>query len=625
MKKTLLLLTASCFSLAAFAQKPVIVGLPTAKFDGKSVKAATMTLNYNTDKTIPFAKVPIVSNRNERGTAPKLRDGEFLLGTTTYDLFQSNQLLSNGPDGKLSAVWTGSDWVGDLYDTTITVFPDRGTYYRYYDGTNWGPEPTVRVEPIYTGFPGCVFTGHGGEFLTSNNSKHNIGCSSDRPSAGSGSWSFQDSLDARVIWPRVVSWGNTVHLIGSRSADEGKNFVQYSRSSDGGVTWDIVNKQMPGIDTSCVKFMFGSSYAMDVRGNTVAIVGGGVTSSVYLWKSTDGGNTFDTTKIWDFPICNFDGKTLTDADGDGIADTISTSDGDYAVIIDNNNNVHAFMGFTNITDDDTASASFTYFYGPGTSGILHWSEANRDSLIFVGNLVDVDDDGTLGIGRDWPIYNFGSQCSMPSVSIDTTANIIYCVFSSAVENTDVYGDPTDPSAQSYRDLYGIYSTDNGATWSKQVNLTNSAVLNKENVNPSVARYTVNGQVNVMWMQDGDPGIAFDDSQEIPDPVHFNDIMFKHFKLYDFTGVKAISAPVVKELTIYPNPSNGLFSISAEGLQSEKAKITVTNILGQNVKTFEGVTAKSNMYMNLSSVPSGIYFVKIETAQQTFTGKVNISK
>lgn len=616
---------AVCISVNAFSQSAISSKLPLTKFDRNLVKPASKFFISNPDAIIPYANTPIVSVENESTpyAKNKMRGEDFRLGGTTFDNVISNQQLSNGPNGTLSAVWTGSSWIGDFADTA-NLFNDRGTYYRYFNGTNWGPEPTSRIEPIYSGYPASVFTGHGGEFMASNNSRHlNTGVAS-RPTAGSGTWSYKDSTASKIFGPRLVSWGNTVHLLGTNIAPGGRSYPVYSRSSDGGVTWDIVDKEMP-IDTACTNFMWSYAYAMDVRGNTVAIVGGGITTSVYLWKSTDGGNTFDSTQIWNFPVCRFDGKTLSDANGDGVADTIAGSDGYYAILLDNNDNAHVFMGFTNLTDADTAEASFTYFYGPGTSGILHWNETEKDSLYFVGRLLDVDEDGILGIGRDYPIYDFGSQCSMPTVSMDTTTNTMYCVFSMAVENTDLLGDPTDPNAQSYRDLYGVYSTDNGQTWSEQVNLTNSAVFSKENVYPNAARYTNNGEVNVMWIQDGEPGNSFDTHQKVPDPIHPNDIMFRNFKMDDFTGIKPVKSPVTEELTVYPNPSNGIFYLSAVGLQSEKATVTVTNILGEKVKSISNFTVKQNMYMNLSDVASGVYFVKIETGHQVFSGKLIIGK
>lgn len=53
------------------------------------------------------------------------------------------------------------------------------------------------------------------------------------------------------------------------------------------------------------------------------------------------------------------------------------------------------------------------------------------------------------------------------------------MYSMPIENTDLFGDPYNPYAQSFRDLFGVYSDDNGLTWSTPVNLTNNAIVQKK--------------------------------------------------------------------------------------------------------------------------------------------------
>ncbi len=67
------------------------------------------------------------------------------------------------------------------------------------------------------------------------------------------------------------------------------------------------------------------------------------------------------------------------------------------------------------------------------------------------------------------------------------------------------------------------------------------------------------------------------------------------------GVDEISN---NNVLISPNPTSGLFTLSAEGRKIKEIK--VTNLLGQEIIT------TTNPTVNLTSQPNGIYFVKVET-------------
>ena len=67
---------------------------------------------------------------------------ETTVGNSFYDL-PSNTLVGNRfyryEDGTMATVWMrGVD--------TPPNFDDRGTGYNYFDGTDWGPSPTQRIE-----------------------------------------------------------------------------------------------------------------------------------------------------------------------------------------------------------------------------------------------------------------------------------------------------------------------------------------------------------------------------------------------------------------------------------------------------------------------------------------------
>ena len=74
--------------------------------------------------------------------------------------------------------------------------------------------------------------------------------------------------------------------------------------------------------------------------------------------------------------------------------------------------------------------------------------------------------------------------------------------------------------------------------------------------------------------------------------------------------------------IYPNPTNGVFTISKQGNNDEEWKVEIMNLLGDNVfnSSYKNVLAK----IDISSYPKGVYVVKVKTIEdETFVGKIVI--
>ena len=78
---------------------------------------------------------------------------------------------------------------------------------------------------------------------------------------------------------------------------------------------------------------------------------------------------------------------------------------------------------------------------------------------------------------------------------------------------------------------------------------------------------------------------------------------------------AETEPVVS--AVYPNPTQGLVSIEAEGLMS----VSIFNSLGQ--KVFEGEASGNAFAYDFGQHGAGLYILKIETAQGTATKRVTV--
>lgn len=76
------------------------------------------------------------------------------------------------------------------------------------------------------------------------------------------------------------------------------------------------------------------------------------------------------------------------------------------------------------------------------------------------------------------------------------------------------------------------------------------------------------------------------------------------------------------LSIFPNPSTGIFTVSAEQDLIQNATIEVYNMVGEKVLN-QHISGTADPVIDLSGRPAGFYFVKIVTGTNVFTQKVVI--
>ncbi len=84
-----------------------------------------------------------------------------------------------------------------------------------------------------------------------------------------------------------------------------------------------------------------------------------------------------------------------------------------------------------------------------------------------------------------------------------------------------------------------------------------------------------------------------------------DVDFKIFRLIN--GILGVSANTLQDLNVYPNPSEGVFTIKNSSSFDSEAKYFVTDLSGKTIQ--KGVLKTMETTINLSEAQPGIYFLK----------------
>ncbi len=75
------------------------------------------------------------------------------------------------------------------------------------------------------------------------------------------------------------------------------------------------------------------------------------------------------------------------------------------------------------------------------------------------------------------------------------------------------------------------------------------------------------------------------------------------------------------LKVYPNPSNGKFTIEITGNKEQPTVIDIYNMFGEKVYSMPTVQMHSSYSMDLSELSKGIYFVRLVGKEKSYTEKI----
>jgi len=566
---------------------------------------------------------------------------EEIIGNSYYDL-QSNGACQNRiyyyPDGTIGAVWT----IGFDFPNFTT---DRGTGYNYFDGNSWNDWPEERIESDRVGWPSYAPLGENGEIIFS----HFSGAAIDglsfckRPEKGIGDWQENIFLGPPghedLVWPRMVTGGqnnNIIYLIAiTRPEANGGSIYHgldgallYSRSTNSGLTWDQENVLFQELDSSFYKNIVGDSYAWaEPRDNIVAFIAGSCNHDLFLMKSTDYGETFEKTIIWDHPYDN--GYQIIPED------TFYCIDGSMAAAIDPLGKVHVAFGISKTWYDLDNEFYGLYWM---VDGLGYWNEdrptfsTNKNALnpyghpdselvlneSLIGWCQDINGNGTLNLLDDWGMYRGHGMSTMPQIIVDDQ-NRLFVVYISVTETFD-------NGTQNYRHLWIRSSLDGGNTWGQFYHYAENDIthLFSEFSYPSCASNS-DDNIYVLYQEDTEPGL---DMYGGGDNKLYGENFFYFAKIPkdEIVGLeKNEQANQLFEVSQnFPNPFSETSTIKVNLKEATELKFEILSLLGQKVYETTSANAQigwNNLILNASDFSPGVYFYSVTTGDASVTKKM----
>jgi hypothetical protein len=556
---------------------------------------------------------------------------ETVVGTTWFDL-QTNASMQKRmvifDDGTAAVTWTKG--------MTPPMFNDLGTGYGFFNGNFWTGSPNSVLENENAGWPGIDKLGGNGEIVVSHT--QNGLFFSIRENKGTGDWNqfkfFGPSGNTSLMYPRLVTSKpdhTTIHLIAqTRPVTQGGALYQgmdgallYSRSNDGGLTWQPENLLLPEINAGFYNGFRPDTYVLEAGDSIVAFVVGDPWSDLVLMKSEDLGETWTKTIVWTCPFPNWTG---------GMTDVFYCPDGSHALTIDETGMVHFVFGITRVFKDNLGQTQWF----PLVGGIVYWKEGrpvfssnhyalcpydHPDSeLIPDYNLIaweqDLNNNGEWDILGEPGIYYLGST-SMPQIFCNDTDQSIYVVFTSV---TETYNN----GINDFRHIWARRGNFAFEWWGPFYHLSSDLLyIFDELVYPSLALVTGSS----LW--DPDFYMAFQADNE-PGLAVYGAHMFTENRIH-CRGPLSVGIPeTIHTGTLLsvsqnsPNPFKERSVINVSLSQTADLYLEVVTLTGQKMISRNIGNAKAGVNritIEQENLRPGIYFYTVRTGSESATKKM----
>ena len=610
MKKILLISLIALFSTSSFSQ----YYYQTAQ--KKQVKQVETTISPD----------QISLNTDEMLIGQKATSMIGSAGTTWYDLQSYTNIMNRiyeYPDGTVGAIWMAA---GENLE------PNRGTGYNYYENSSWDALNMHIGDDPRTGWPSYAPWGENGEIVS------HYWYDADalpgpikffrREVKGEGDWIESEAFGPdglSIVWATMMTSGENnehIHLL-ARTYDAPymgqENALLYYRSSDGGETWDIEHEIIEGLGEDYFPASANLHYAWArPNGGAIAFCYGFDDYDGMVFKSTDNGESWEKTVVFESSIDPFDIPTDSDI--------IPCGDGSCAIALDSEGKAHITFSKKLMIYVEGAYQ----WYPTATDGVIYWNESmapldttiissyTNEFLIEGGYLAGYmlpDDEGSYEILEEQSNYGNQSMTSFSQLAIDDNDNI-FLVYSSLAPGFD-------NAVMNYRHILVNVSFNGGSLWIGAEDLTNDLLyLFSECVYPAISP-AVGDKIHIIFQEDSDPGIY---EWLTNHDAHENSITHLEYDKFYFTDMKeaSLNAEGLELSQNYPNPAINTTYFSVQLGTSSEVTMELRNSIGQTVTYYNyGILnqGKTNLSMDVSELPAGIYYYTVFANDQRKTQKL----
>lgn len=619
----------------------------------------TSTKDLRAAQMKKVARTETLSNVQSQPNMTRLENGE--LDYTTYDWQSNSGPLTRTivwPDGKVNFAFTyASD---DSY-------ADRGTAIGTYDSNTgeWIP-CGGRVEQERTGFGtiarykenGIVVAAHTssecGIYIIENKDEIAPECAITKAKVNN---------DYAPAWPNVMTSGanrDIIHLIATPdgvTVDGVKDPVLYFRSTDGGETWDKENVILP-FCTSEYGLSWGSNsaYWMETTAdNCLALVINNGWEDGMVIYSYDDGETWErkvfyhhpgpaeqfTTETmafayprWTSAQWGIGGELCVAYEWNGTNDNaLAESSGYYpglgGVAFWAENLPYAGEGYApngydpNNPMPPTTGQPFimdsAYIFNDNYAAWPRWSDQTYDNPYNFGYVAPLDEsnewqswaDATEFLIEDFTkhgTYNCGIAAFPVLCILPGTGGFDMVTIWSALDEHH-----TDDAGNYYYKIFAAYSGDGGRTWSTPKHITNTFLFTYNECIYNQAA-VVGENLIIASQMDGAPGSSVQNNDSDSGDNLYQGIVVDLKEIFPDAGVGMPEVENTLTMNIYPNPAFDQLNVNL----SKSGTVSVHNMMGQLVKTFEGNIGINTV--DVSNLSSGVYFISAGNSTQKFVVK-----
>jgi len=221
--------------------------------------------------------------------------------------------------------------------------------------------------------------------------------------------------------------------------------------------------------------------------------------------------------------------------------------------------------------------------------------------------------------------------SHPTLAYSSDGSRLVCAFNVAQKDSIFYSGAN--ASYLYNDIMSSYSTDDGATWSTPVKITNTSA--QDEIYPTLSKFSNNpGNFGLLYQTSGFPGSS--SFNQTTTPISRNWTIYTRFDPVTGNqlpiGVKTISSEVPQAYSLeqnYPNPFNPVTKIRFNIPEKANITIRVIDVTGKLVATLvnnESISAGvKEIEFNAANIASGIYFYTIISGDFTASRKMIVIK